>query len=82
MYGRIPPGYALCPDKLDVVYKKHVNVPVFIPELLVGIVFYGIDKLIREPLRRNVENSQVLVIPGYIVADGMHQVRLPQADAP
>ena len=75
----------LCPflacDELDVVDEQDVDVPVLVAEFLVPVVLDGVDELVREFLRRRVENLRVRVLVEDVVADGMHQMRLAQTDA-
>ena len=70
----------LAGEKLDVVDQQHVHRSVALAEIEHAIVADGVDHLVHEPLGRNVGEFQVAIVLQHVMSDGVHQVRLAEAD--
>ena len=72
-------------DELDIVDEQGVVVPVFFPKFRGGDVVFvtdGVDQLIGEFFRGNIQNLGVFVVFQDKMGDGVHQVGLSQPHAP
>ena len=73
-------GGVLAGDELYIVYHKHVHVAVFVAELGVGIVLYGLYQLVCKCFAGNVGYAVGGVYLLYVVAYGVHKVGLAKAN--
>src|SRR5262245_30349751 len=74
----------LCPllagDELDVIDEEEVDVAILGAKLRRSIVADGVDELVGEALRREVEQAKRGIKAGDLVADGVKQVSLAETD--
>ena len=68
-------------DKLNVVQHQHIDVAEAVAKFHVLVVLDGGDQLVGEHLAGQIEHAHVREMILNEVADGVHQVRLAQADA-
>ena len=68
-------------DELDVVDEQHVDAPIPVAEVLHLLLADRVDEVVRELLARRVQDPLARELAGDRVADGVHQVRLAEADA-
>ena len=68
-------------DKLNVVQHQHIDVAEAVAKFHVLVVLDGGDQLVGEHLAGQIEHAHVRKMILNEVADGVHQVRLAQADA-
>ena len=61
--------------------KQHIDMPIFFPKLRQGAGLHPLDELVGELLAGDVTNLAGLVRLGDAMTDGLHQVRLAEADA-
>ena len=71
----------LAGDELDVVDEQHVDRAIALAELEDAVVADGVDHLVHEPLGRDVGEPQRRRVLHDVLPDGVHQVRLAEADA-
>ena len=71
----------LAGDELDVVDEQDVDRAVALTELQNPVVADGVDHLVHETFRRDVGEPQPRRVLHDVLADGVHQVGLAQADA-
>src|ERR1019366_6495295 len=71
----------LAGEKLDVVNQQHVRLPVFFAESDELVVLNRVNVFVREFFGRNIGDARVLFAAGLMLADGVQQMRLAQADA-
>ena len=69
----------LADEGVDIVHEEEVDAPVFFPELEDLPVLEVVDDLVHELLGRDVDDPQARVVPQALVADGVHEVGLPEA---
>ena len=67
--------------ELDVVDQEKVSGAVFGAELDGPIVADGVDELVGEPLRGQIDDAVLLEAPADFLSHRMEQVRLPEPDA-
>ena len=68
-------------DELDVVDEQQVDPPVARPELVDLALLDRCDELVRELLAGGVDDALARELGHDLVADGVHQVGLAEADA-
>ncbi|MNJ36515.1 hypothetical protein D3C77_313060 [compost metagenome] len=73
-------GFFTC-QKLNIINKQNIDIPVFVPETLRPVVSNGINEFIRELLRRDIYYLAARAMLQNIMSDRMHQVRLSQTYA-
>src|SRR3990172_2601096 len=73
-------GALLAGDELDVVDQQEVDGPVLGAELRGAIVADGVDEVVGEALRGEVEHIKAGEEAGDLMADGVEEVGLAQAD--
>src|SRR5271157_1771876 len=73
-------GGFLAGDELDIVDQQDVDRAVFIPEGLGGVTADGVDQVVGELFAGNVKDVASAAMT--VIANGMQQVGLAQADAP
>ena len=73
-------GGILARDKLHIVHHQHIHIAVFAAELGVGVVLYGVDKLVCKGFAGNVGYAVSGVIVLYVVAYCVHKVGFAKAD--
>ena len=74
-------GALLACHELYVVYKEHIQVPVFFTELGTSFVLDGLYIVIHEGLTGIVEDLGVRVVFEYVVGHRMHEVGLAETNA-
>ena len=74
-------GPLLVGDELDVVDEEQVDPPVAGPELVDLALLDRGDELVGELLARRVDDPLARELGDHLVADGVHQVGLAEADA-
>src|SRR5215475_14063940 len=68
-------------DELDVVDEEEVDIAVLGTKLRRSIVADGVDELVGEALRREVEQAKRGIEAGDLMTDGMKEVGLAKTDA-
>src|ERR1041385_8571925 len=68
-------------QKLDVVDQKKVGLPVTLAELDQITVLDRVDELVDEQLTRDIDHLHVFPFRPDELADGLHEMGLPQTDA-
>ena len=68
-------------EELDVVDHQHVHRPVALGRLLDVAGAHAVDDLVAEAFARQVDDVDVRRLGEDFVADGVHQMRLAEADA-
>ena len=71
----------LAGEELDVVNQQHVGLAVFLAEPDELVVLNAVDVFVGEFLRGNVGDARALLVADDVLADGVQQMRLAQADA-
>src|SRR5262249_26700442 len=71
----------LAGNELDVVDEEEVDVSIFGAKLRRSIVADGVDELVGEALRREVEQAKRGIEAGDLMTDGMKEVGLAKSDA-
>src|SRR5204863_2677359 len=71
----------LAGDELDVVDEQEVDVPVAPPKLRGAVVADCVDQLVGEPLGGDVDDDHSREELRALVADGVQEMRLAQADS-
>lgn len=69
-------------QKLNIINKKNVNVPVFHAKAFAAVVPNGINEFIRKLLGGYIKYSGTRVMLQNIMADRMHQMCFAETDAP
>jgi hypothetical protein len=72
-------GALLARQELHVVHQQHVHAAVLVAERQRLAVLDGVDHLVREALRRDIEDERVGLELLRLVAHGMEDVRLAEA---
>ena len=71
----------LAGQKLDVVNQQHVRLPVFLAESGELVVLDAVNVFVGELLGGDVGDARALLVADDMLADGVQQMRLAQADA-
>src|SRR5271157_6013735 len=75
-------GAFLALEKLDVIDEQNIHEPVLVLELVPRLFLDGENELIGECFHRDIGDLQVGKLPVDGIADGLNEMRLPEADAP
>ena len=71
----------LAGEELDVVNQQHVGLAVFLAELGQLVVLDAVNVFVGELLGRDIGDARAFLVAGDVLADGVEQMRLAQADA-
>src|SRR5689334_10001163 len=71
----------LAAEKMDVVDQKEVGLAIAFAKFDQVVVLDRIDELVDENLAREIHHPGVLAAGDDVLADGLHQVGLAEADA-
>ena len=74
-------GLLLLLEELDVVDEEHVDRAVAVLEALDAVVAEGVDEVVGEGLEGHVADLEAGVVAKRVVADGLQEVGLAEADA-
>src|SRR5438552_10810181 len=72
----------LASEKLDVIDQKKVGLPISLSELDQIAVLDRIDELVDEEFAGEIHHLHVFFLRPDLLANGLHQMGLPEADAP
>src|SRR5438128_6324776 len=72
----------LASEKLDVIDQKKVRLAISLPELDQIAVLDRVDELVDEQFAGEVHHLHVFFLRPDVLADGLHQMGLAEADAP
>ena len=71
----------LAGQKLDVVNQQHVGLPVFLAEPGELVVLDAVNVFVGEFFGRDIGDARAFLVAGDVLADGVQQMGLAQADA-
>src|SRR5437762_5890045 len=72
----------LASEKLDVIDQKKVGLTISLPKLDQIAVLDRVDELVDEKFAGEIHHLHVFFLRPDVLADGLHQMRLPETDAP
>ena len=70
----------LAREELDVVNQQHVGLAVFLAELGELVVLDPVNVFVGELFGREISDARAFFVARHVLADGMEQMRLAQAD--
>ena len=68
-------------QKLNVVDQQNISLSIFSTKTGQLVILDSVDVLVGKLFRRNVSHARVLSMPGYMLANGVQQMRFAQAHA-
>src|SRR5262249_35572150 len=71
-------GAPVAGDEVDVVDEEEIDGAVLGAKLGCAVVADGVDEVVREPLRREIEQAKLWIEPRDLVTDSVQQVSLAQ----
>src|SRR5215470_4058037 len=74
-------GPLLARDELDVVDEEEIDRPILRAKLRGAIVADGVDQVVGEALRRQIEQAKLWIEAADLMSHRVEEVRLPQADS-